>query len=226
MPGTRNRYEWRAFATHFGALEYRLKARGSLRDISESREWYLVSPHDSGRNIKIRKGKLDCKVMLCQDGELEQWAPESTVPLPLTSAQFYAGVLEPLGIPVPQHDTEDSETLLDEHLLSARMFYRHPGLIAVDLVKRRARYVLGSTTGGGTGGDASDTRGGKDECLGELVELEINGATLRSICIESASADAVRTLAADLGLDAWRNRSYVTALREIMGLTPTAPLLR
>ncbi|WP_162925675.1 hypothetical protein [Isoalcanivorax indicus] len=204
---TGNRFEWRAFARHFGALEYRLIQHGRVIDIKVSQEWYLISRHNSDRNIKIRAGKLDTKTLVHTCGELEQWAPSASTPLPLTAQTFAQQALVPLGITPPDACMDNTQTLLDEHDLNTRFFYGLPDMVAVALRKRRIRYAL-------------------NECLGEWVELDINGASLQSVCLESVHAEHVESAAALIGLEAWRNRSYVTALRETMGLIPQEPLLR
>lgn len=206
MTETRYRFEWRAFAKHFGASEYRIDQHGQLKDIQNSKEWYLVSRHGGDVNIKIRGNNLDVKKLIQKQGQLEQWAPAGRLPLPVTLAAFQDTVLTPLGLQ-PANWPAPLPELLDEKALKDHIFYQMPDLVAVAIGKRRTRYLL-------------------DECLAELTELDINGTALRSICIESEDPDLVNTKAKLIGLDAWHNRSYVQALREIAGLIPQSPLLR
>ncbi|WP_223424281.1 hypothetical protein [Alcanivorax limicola] len=219
MADTGNRFEWRAFAKHFGALEYRLLEYGRFMDMKVSQEWYLISRHNTNLNIKIRAGKLQTKALVQTLGELEQWAPAGSATLPVSADTFQAQVLVPLRIATAGLTMETGPALLDEHDLNTRFFYRFPDMIAVALQKKRMRYALGERPG-------EDQTDNQNKCMGELVELEINGASLQSLCIESVHPDQVKEAAALIGLDAWRNRSYVTALRETMGLVPQAPLLR
>ncbi|TVP58974.1 MAG: hypothetical protein EA349_03825 [Halomonadaceae bacterium] len=197
MASSPDRYEWRAFGANFGIVEQRLRARAQLQKIAESQDIYVLSRRVSTLNVKLRNHQLDRKRLVANHGPLELWSPMEKLPLPLSPDQVNQHLLAPLGAAPAL--TGEQPLGIDE--LLHQVIYPNTGLVVVHLFKRRWHFTLGG-------------------CVCEMAELLVNGAALSTVCIEATDPDAVIALAADLRLDDWPNRSYVAALRQVVGLTP------
>jgi exopolyphosphatase/guanosine-5'-triphosphate,3'-diphosphate pyrophosphatase len=86
------RWEWRAFADHFGATEARFDALSPER-VEESDEVYLLSLQ-SDASVKIRRGLMDVKRLerIGDDG-LEQWLPVMKAALTVSDRGLRHGLL-------------------------------------------------------------------------------------------------------------------------------------
>lgn len=197
MTETTARYEFRAFARNFGIVEQRLRAWATVDQIRESDEIYLVSPACTRHNIKYRGGLLDIKVLVAERDGLQQWAPHTKVSFPLTRDWLARELAPPLGLPAEALP----ETLANARALVEQLAYPHPEVLAVRVFKRRFAFSL-------------------EGCLCELAEVEFNSAALATACIESTDPQAVALLRQRLGLEAYDNTSYLTAIRQVTGLSP------
>ena len=192
-----DRYEWRAFASNLGLLEERLRRRAPVEGIAESDEIYVVSRHCDTENVKVRGGALDIKTLVKREGPLEQWSPAGKLSFPLAANLLEEKLFSLLGVPVPALPEGDIEiaTLVEQVLRQT------DGLAVITLFKRRWKFSL-------------------NDCACELADVRVNGALLRSACVEAENPDAVLALAAELGLDAYTNTNYVSALRQVAGFIP------
>jgi len=195
------RYEFRSFARQFGRIEFELRERAGAPEIRESTEIYLVS-RVTDVNVKLRGGLLDIKERIAVERVLEQWRPALKLPLPLSSEVLHAQVLPALGV---QFDGLFPEAA-DERALCAALREVSRDVVVVDLFKRRFGFRF-------------------DSVQAEIVEVLVNGAAIRSVCVEGVDADDVLHLSEALGLLAYGNISYVAALKRITGLA-AAPSFR
>ncbi len=195
------RYEFRSFAQQFGRIEFELRERAGAPEIRESAEVYLVS-RASDVNVKLRGGLLDIKERIAVERGLEQWRPALKLPLPLSRSALLNQVLPALGVPIEAPIPEE----LDEQALCAALRESSRDVVIVDLFKRRFGFRL-------------------DSVQAEVVDVLINGAALRSVCVEGVDADDVLQLSEALGLLAYGNINYVAALKRVTGLA-TAPVFR
>lgn len=195
------RYEFRSFAQQFGRIEFELRDRASAPEIRESTEIYFVA-RASDVNVKLRGGMVDIKERIAVERGLEQWRPALKLALPMTGHALRAQLLPALGVQTTVNVPES----IDEQTLCAALRETAPDVVAVDLFKRRFGFRLGAVQA-------------------EVVEVLVNGASLRSVCVEGVDADDVLSVSEALGLLAYGNISYVAALKRITGLA-TAPSFR
>jgi len=189
------RYEFRAFARDFGLVEDRLRDLAEPSRIVESKELYIVTARSDVSNIKIRDKRLDIKQCLGRHQGLEQWKPVLKQELPLVSESDAGLLAEALGLAC------GAEELLNRKLsdLLTEQVFPQPDLGAARVFKQRFGFLV-------------------QDCQCEIVTLAVNGAWLRSCCVEAESSDAVLDLIAKLGLDAYDNTSYASAVRRVLGL--------
>ena len=193
---TAPRYEFRAFAPGFGIVERRLRDGGELTGIRESQEVYLVSRNSGAYNVKFRNQQLDIKKRIEQTEELELWEPHVKMDLPLEADKLCKLLVPALGI-------EEQSLAATGELglcgLIGALNRQCPEIVIVDLFKRRFGFEVG-------------------DCLAELAEVRINGASIQTVCIESTHPASLKRLAYTLGLDAYKNVNYVRALQRVTGL--------
>lgn len=167
----------------------------SQGDPQETDEVYILC--DDETNLKIRFDLLDVKKLMevGEDG-LQLWAPVSKTQFPLTAEQIRTGFasigIAPVDIPGESYDLD---TFLEE------LVAPHPDLEAVQVHKRRVRYLVNG-------------------CTAELTSLTANGVETNTIAVESTDRDAVVEGVEQLGLSGHVNTSYSRGLRCLLGLAP------
>ncbi len=191
------RYEFRSFAQQFGRIEHELRERGSAPTIRESAEYYLVG-RSSDANVKLRGGLLDIKERIAVERELEQWQPTLKLPLPAAADELRKRVLPVLGVEAEPALPEE----VDERGLCDALRALPRDVVVVELFKRRFGFEV-------------------DEVQAEVADVLVNGAAIRSVCIEGIDPDQVLHLAESVGLLAYGNINYVAALKRITGLAAT-----
>lgn len=198
MPHEVARFEYRVFALDLGIVEHRMRALGGVPKNHESAEFYLASSPNVTHNVKIRDGRLDIKVLVQAVRGLEQWEPRFTIAFPIddeTLARLLAASLQVTeALPMGAGASV-------ERLVNTLRQGRH-GVLVAELFKRRSHFQV-------------------DDCIAEIVALTINGAAIRTACVESTEAEQVRTVVQQLGLDSFPNTSYLAAVRHLTGLAPS-----
>ena len=192
-----DRYEFRAFTRHLGRVEDRLRDAGTLKDIRESREIYIVSAANDDINVKLRAGLLDIKSRIGVQAGLEQWAPILKLELPLAASTLREQVLDRLGATALTLDRDHYG--LDD--LVEQVARPSPVLVPAQVHKCRWQFTLG-------------------DCMAEFAEVSINGAWMVTACVESVDPEAVSRAVSTLGLDAYDNESYLAAIKRVVGLIP------
>jgi exopolyphosphatase / guanosine-5'-triphosphate,3'-diphosphate pyrophosphatase len=186
------RWEWRAFADSFGAVEETFDALSPER-VEDSHEVYLLSLARDA-SVKVRGGKVDVKQLeRVGDDGLEQWRPVLKAELPL-STNDAGSVLAALGAAAPSLARKEYtlEQLVDE------LVHPNADLLTVPVQKHRAHYTIGG-------------------CMAERTEIETGGRTTRTIAVESEEAAAVAKVVGELGLAAYRNVSVPRGLKALLG---------
>src|SRR4051794_36362419 len=184
------RWEWRIFGDDFGEAERRIAAEPPER-VGESDEIYGVSPRRDASG-KLRDERLDVKERLAVDEDgLEQWNPTMKAAFPVTTAEA-RGVFEALGLTAPGLDRA-TYTALE---LAAAIRAASDDVRALRVHKRRAHYSVA-------------------DCMAEITELDVEGATTRTIAIEAEDAALVRAAVHELGFD---GRPVVCMARGLKGL--------
>jgi hypothetical protein len=190
------RYEFRMFAATLGALADRITAGAACMEVAESREFYLVTREPSRYNIKIRDSRIEIKELLGVERELELWRSLRACTFPLPAA-FLRETLQPLlDVRMPDDAVGDSIEALMRTAVEACA-----ELWCATVVKRRCHYAVSG-------------------CRVEIDDVRIDGSRLRSIAIESESADAVLVARARYGLEGYENVNFPCAVRRALGLEP------
>jgi exopolyphosphatase/guanosine-5'-triphosphate,3'-diphosphate pyrophosphatase len=186
------RWEWRTFGERFGDADDVL---GTIEpsSVHDSEEVYLLSA-TSEASVKIRDGLMDIKQRLeVNDDGLELWRPVMKADFPLSWDEVES-VLAALNVAVP--DRRRESYTLDEFV--GEVVRPHPDLRAVDVRKRRARYVV-------------------DECMVEMTEIRTDGASTHTLAVEAVDPSIVSSTIARLGLDGFTNVSVPRGLKALVG---------
>jgi exopolyphosphatase/guanosine-5'-triphosphate,3'-diphosphate pyrophosphatase len=186
------RWEWRAFAEHFGAAEDRFAALPS-ETLEDSDEVYLLSLQ-SDASVKVRGGQMDVKHLeRVNEHGLEQWRPVMKAAFPLPTAEVRS-VLEVLGAAVPSFSrgAYTLEELVDELVRPSTE------LLAVRVHKRREHYAIGG-------------------CMAERTEIRTDDGTTRTIAVESEDAARVAATVRGLGLASYPNVNVPRGLKALVG---------
>jgi hypothetical protein len=159
---------------------------------------YLLTAGNTKNNIKIRDGIMDIKVLEQEMEGLEQWNPFLVGEFPLKIDVIKNVVFPALGIVCPVMDRE--EYTLEQFL--TEIISIDPDLSVAFVKKTRHGYML-------------------NECITEVAEVTVNGATIHTLCIESEDHKKVKAAKKMIGIcgDA-ENVNYPLALKRIMGLAP------
>lgn len=191
------RFEFRAWARNFAVVEDRIRRLSPCQDIRESTEVYYVSAGASGINIKMRNGALDTKVLVDTRDGLEQWHPRSNVPFPVPIDTLKQDVFGALGVAAPalERAAYSADQILDEVLRP------HSAIVTVNVFKRRFSFTIFET-------------------MVELAQVNINGAGLETIAIESVDATKITECRHLLGLDDFWNVNYPRLIQHVIGMNP------
>jgi exopolyphosphatase / guanosine-5'-triphosphate,3'-diphosphate pyrophosphatase len=186
------RWEWRAFAPDFGAAKDRLAALGPA-EVAESDELYLISVAGDD-NVKVRNDVLEQKHLLqVNEDKLEQWLPVLKADFPV-SADDIGEVLEALRV-TPPALTKAAYTL-DE--LFDEVVRLSDALRVIPVHKRRERFSL-------------------DGWLAEHTDVRSEGASTRTIAVESEDPARVIAAVRELELESFSNVSVPKALEAFVG---------
>ena len=182
------RWEWRTFGDDFGAADEALAALGVER-VEDSDDLYLLV-RDGDATVKLRHGLLDVKGLLAvDDNGLEQWVPVAKHRFPV-SRDDVAVALARLRVAAPslERETYTADELLDEVVGPA------DALRAVMAHKRRTHYAFGG-------------------CRAEICEVKADGASTRSLVVESEDPARVIAAVRSLGLETRANVCMVRGLK-------------
>ena len=159
----------------------------------ESDELYLLAG-ESDASVKVRDALMDVKHLLEDDDDgLEQWVPVMKGAFPVDAADVSAA-LAWLRVAAPPLDRPayTLEELVDE------VVRPNDELLAVDVHKRRARYIVGG-------------------CMAEMSDLRTGKGSTRTIAVDPE--DSARVLAAvrALGLASRPNVCMARGLKTLVG---------
>ena len=191
------RYEFRAFAHNFGLAEEKMRKLSKLDKFRETSEIYILSKDNNEHNLKIRYDKLDIKVFVKEEKGLQQWKPHMQTEFPIKMEVLRDEVFRALGATVPEFKLSKYtlEQFLDDIAIP------HPELALARVFKRRFGYSI-------------------NECISEFAELLINGASIKTMALESANIEAVLKVKQMLGLHEYENVNYLLAIKRILGMQP------
>jgi hypothetical protein len=184
-------WEWRTFGSDFGTAESLIRQFPAR--VRSGSEIYVICD-TSAANAKIRDGQLDVKLLRERsDDGFERWSPQIKTPFPLSSASIRElfGIWN-LTLPPARRESYSQEQFLEE------VVARQPGLVAVPVTKERHGFSL-------------------NDCVVEIAELRVDGAPMRTMAVESAQLEGVRSTVRLLTLSKFEHVNYVTALKRVRG---------
>ncbi len=113
----------------------------------------------------------------------------------MQASALEADVFPAFGVEIPA--LERAEYTLKQYLDEVIM--PHPQLSAVRVFKRRFAFTV-------------------NDCIVEHAEIEINGAGLQTVAVESVDVPAILKAKEMLGLDEYENVNYLRAIKRVIGL--------
>lgn len=199
MADIKPRFEFRTWARNFGLVERKLRAVSPCEQIRESQEIYIVSAGNNDNNTKIRDRLMDIKVFVQERQGLEQWNPRMKGEFPIAAQILRDEVFPAFGVDMPalRRDAYTLEQYLDE------VIRPHPQLVAVRVFKRRFAFTVNG-------------------CITEIAEIEINGAGLQTVAVESVDVPAILEAKEMLALQDYENVNYLRAIKRVIGMEPLA----
>lgn len=190
------RYEFRVFGNHLEEIERNIYDFSSLEQTREMHSIYLLAAGNPNHNIKIREGVMDIKTLEQEQDGLEQWNPILVGEFPLKSEVIKSVVFAALGTHSPVFDREEYtlQQFIDE------LIAVDPDITIAYVCKKRDAFTVG-------------------KCITEIAEIKVNGATIKTICIEAEDPKKVLKVKKKLHVDEEMNNvNYPLALKRIMGL--------
>ena len=197
MQAIQARYEFRAFAQHFGPAEEKMRKLAKFEKFRESSEIYILSAANDVHNIKVRYEMLDIKVFVKEEKGLQQWQPKMKAEFPVKMAVMREEIFPALNVAAPEF--KRSQYSFAQFIQD--IIQPHPALSIARVYKRRFGYTI-------------------NECISEIAELLINGAAIKTIAVESLDVQSVLHAKEVLGLQEYENVSYLLAIKRILGMAP------
>jgi len=191
------RYEFRAFTQNLGIVEEKMRRLSPITQYRESLEIYIMSPANDENNTKIRNELMDIKVLVNREQGLEQWRPRMKGKFPMAAEAIAEQMFPAFGVATPalQRDAYTCRQYLEE------IIGPHPELSAVNVYKQRYGYEI-------------------QGCTAEIAEVYINGARIRTACLESEDRNAVLAAMEDIRLSEFDNVNYLLAIKRVIGMAP------
>jgi hypothetical protein len=191
------RYEFRTFDQGFARVESSIRRQAGNVRYRESPEVYIMSFGNDENNTKIRDGLMDIKVLVNRDRGLEQWNPRMKGSFPLGRDVLLDEVFPAFGVKSPalRRDVYSFREFLGE------IVHPHPELAAVSVFKQRWGFEI-------------------DGCIAELANVYINGALMRTACLESTNPEQVLRTRSDVHLEGYENVNYLVAIKRVIGMAP------
>jgi hypothetical protein len=191
------RFEFRTWARSFGRVVEKMRTLSKCEQIRESGEIYIVSAGNDENNTKIRDRLMDIKVLVQTKQGLEQWNPRMKGEFPMAAPSLVTDVFPAFGVDMPA--LERDQYTLDQYL--DEVIRPHPRLAPVRVFKRRFAFTV-------------------NDCIVEHAEIEINGAGLETVAVESVDIEGILEAKRMLGLDEYENVNYLRAIKRVIGMEP------
>ncbi|MCP5102854.1 MAG: hypothetical protein GY950_05730 [bacterium] len=197
MSEIKPRFEFRSFAPDFGIVEEKMRRLSKCGKIRESAEIYIMSAGNNENNTKVRDDLMDIKVYVKSEKGLEQWNPRMKGSFPMAAAMIRDDVFPAFGVPVPEFKRE--QYTLAQFL--EEIVQPHGDLTAVNVFKRRFAFTI-------------------NDCIAELGEVYVNGASIKTVNVESVDVEAILKAMEMLSLQEHENINYLLAIKRIIGMEP------
>lgn len=188
------RFEFRTWGDKLEEVQSRIEALSECQQVRESIETYVVATSTSEVNPKVRDGQLDIKVLVAQQDGFERWEPrlKTSFPVPATLLRDQLFPLLDKSAPTFESGIVSLEQFLDDIVV------RCDGVEAVEVTKRRRAFTVGG-------------------CIAEIADVSISGEMLQTAAVESVDISLLRDACRLVGLDAYDNINYPTAIKAALG---------
>ena len=155
------RYEFRIFGNNLDKYEDKIKELSQKEMTRQMDSVYLLTPWKRKNNIKIREGVMDIKNLEQEYKGLQQWNPVLVGEFPIKANVIKSVVFPALGIESPVFERKEYtlKQFVDEVVTI------DPDLAVAYVWKIRHAYTIGG-------------------CITEIAEIKVNGASIKTICIE------------------------------------------
>jgi len=196
-PEIQPRYEFRIFGNNLAEYEEKISQLSEKEMTREMDSIYLLTPWKRKNNVKIRQGVMDIKNLEKEYECLQQWNPFLVGSFPLHSDVIKSVIFPALGIVCPVFERKKySLKQFIEEVVSI-----DPDLAVAYVWKTRHAYTV-------------------EGCITEIAEIKVNGASIKTICIEAEDPEKIIAAKKLIGIDPKvENVNYPLALKRIMGLT-------
>lgn len=192
------RFEFRIFGSEFQVF---IKLYHDLFPNSEitkrttiSDEIYLISSINNNFNIKIRDNRLDIKKLNIKSGSLEQWEPFFKTDFPIDVKTLQKKVLSIFQI---KSLSPDQSKYTQKQFLS--LIQNYSFINRVEVHKNRTQYIT-------------------KEIMFEIADIDIEGKTLQTICVESTNEEKLLKLLKKLRIDTMKNTNYIEEIKLLRNL--------
>ena len=195
-PAIQPRYEFRIFGNNLSEYEDKIKQFSEIEMTREMDSIYILTPYKKKSNIKIRQGVMDIKHLEKEHECLQQWNPFLVGSFPLAADVIKSIVFPALGIVCPVFERK-KYTLKQfvEEVISI-----DPDITVAYVWKTRHAFTI-------------------DGCITEIAEIKVNGASIKTICIEAEDPKKVIAAKELIGINnKIENVNYPLAMKRIMGL--------
>lgn len=190
------RYEFRIFGNNLKKCENRIKKFSKKEMTRHMDSVYFLTPWKRKNNVKIREGVMDIKILEKEYKGMQQWNPFLVGKFPLKAEVIKSVVFPALGIESPVFSRK--KYTLDQFI--SEVVSIDPDLAVAYVLKTRHAYTVG-------------------DCITEIAEIKVNGASIKTICIEAENPELVIKAKEMIGIeDDMENVSYPLAMKRVMGL--------
>jgi len=190
------RYEFRIFGNDLKKYEDKIIEFSEEEMTRHMDSVYLLTPWKRKNNVKIREGVMDIKLLEQEYEGLQQWNPFLVGKFPLKAEVIKAVVFPALGVESPVF--ERKKYTLDQFI--NEVVSVDPDLTVAYVLKTRHAYTV-------------------NECITEIAEIKVNGASIKTICIEAEDPEKVLKAKELIGIGSEvENVSYPLAMKRVMGL--------
>ena len=190
------RYEFRIFGNKLAKYEKKIKELSKKEMTRHMDSVYLLTPWKRKNNVKIREGVMDIKILETEHRGMQQWNPFLVGKFPLKAEVIKSVVFPALGVESPVFGRE--KYTLDQFI--SEVLSVDPDLAVAYVLKTRHAYTVGG-------------------CITEIAKIKVNGASIKTICIEAEDLELVVKAKEMIGIDEdMENVSYPLAMKRVMGL--------
>jgi len=191
------RYEFRIFGNNLEKYETKINELSEKEMTRVMDSVYLLTPWKRKHNVKIREGVMDVKVLEHELDERGLKLSERDAVALVEALDAKSVVFPALGIESPVF--ERKKYSLDQFVNEVVCI--DPDLAVAYVWKTRHAYTV-------------------NDCITEIAEIKVNGASVKTICVESEDPEKVLEAKKMIGFGKdMENVNYPLALKRIMGLT-------